>query len=510
MSTNLLKMQSLDKNNLYQLVLQSFEMKQALENKNVSSKSSNCHYEPFIKTINPRELNPNIPSQPLKTCSFAQNIYLDLNDEELSSSDECNEFNIPQEFGKWNMLEEYKLSIQQWLEDTADIPLPTPSFEKENNECCLRRLTSTSSIPINEPKVEVQRRKSDQGVGLFSGWNATQVQKSTCECSTSTLISAGIFESKNCGSENFPKLNIRNSTSASDVKQTFGSYSIFGKSIETLEKEKEVEFIKSSSNIAQVSSSGNLIGFVNNSFNVRTSNNRLSAGQSNEYTDEEKLSNFTSDDTSLHQSLSSTSSCFSSPSSSPASISMIPSIPTPTSLASLPSSSGEVLPESKQLSPPSPIATFPPKQKHHFCSKKTAKDIEKSLVEKVKLLKAPQASSVCYSLEADSPFKVKPASKRGRSIRTNKSKKKQQSKQFRPLLPGELYYSCPQCPQFFRRPEHVKRHIRSLHTKVRPYVCKFCNKGFPRSDNLSQHLKTHMTLKEWEKLKDSKKRNGRH
>lgn len=52
-------------------------------------------------------------------------------------------------------------------------------------------------------------------------------------------------------------------------------------------------------------------------------------------------------------------------------------------------------------------------------------------------------------------------------------------------------FQCGDCDKAFRRSEHLKRHIRSVHSNDRPFPCMFCEKKFSRSDNLSQHLKTH-------------------
>lgn len=53
-------------------------------------------------------------------------------------------------------------------------------------------------------------------------------------------------------------------------------------------------------------------------------------------------------------------------------------------------------------------------------------------------------------------------------------------------------YTCPvpACGRFFKRLEHLKRHVRT-HTQERPYICELCGKRFSRSDNLTQHHKTH-------------------
>lgn len=51
------------------------------------------------------------------------------------------------------------------------------------------------------------------------------------------------------------------------------------------------------------------------------------------------------------------------------------------------------------------------------------------------------------------------------------------------------------CGKAFRRGEHLKRHVRSLHTHEKPERCTYpgCNKEFSRKDNMQQHLKIHTT-----------------
>ena len=52
-------------------------------------------------------------------------------------------------------------------------------------------------------------------------------------------------------------------------------------------------------------------------------------------------------------------------------------------------------------------------------------------------------------------------------------------------------FVCEVCNRRFRRQEHLKRHVRSLHTHDKPFECNECGKKFSRSDNLSQHARTH-------------------
>ncbi|KAF8481625.1 hypothetical protein DFH94DRAFT_611859, partial [Russula ochroleuca] len=48
----------------------------------------------------------------------------------------------------------------------------------------------------------------------------------------------------------------------------------------------------------------------------------------------------------------------------------------------------------------------------------------------------------------------------------------------------------PGCSKSFARAEHLKRHVISLHTHEKPFVCE-CGKTFARRDNLLQHQRVH-------------------
>lgn len=49
----------------------------------------------------------------------------------------------------------------------------------------------------------------------------------------------------------------------------------------------------------------------------------------------------------------------------------------------------------------------------------------------------------------------------------------------------------PGCGKCFKRSEHLKRHVRSIHTNERPFQCQWptCKRLFSRHDNLNQHVR---------------------
>ncbi|KAH9983759.1 hypothetical protein BJV77DRAFT_1072619 [Russula vinacea] len=49
------------------------------------------------------------------------------------------------------------------------------------------------------------------------------------------------------------------------------------------------------------------------------------------------------------------------------------------------------------------------------------------------------------------------------------------------------------CYKCFARGEHLKRHVRSIHTNEKPHKCPVegCGKDFSRHDNLGQHMRVH-------------------
>lgn len=60
-----------------------------------------------------------------------------------------------------------------------------------------------------------------------------------------------------------------------------------------------------------------------------------------------------------------------------------------------------------------------------------------------------------------------------------------------PIPDASKQFGCEFCDRRFKRQEHLKRHVRSLHMGEKPFNCLICGKKFSRSDNLNQHVKTH-------------------
>lgn len=56
---------------------------------------------------------------------------------------------------------------------------------------------------------------------------------------------------------------------------------------------------------------------------------------------------------------------------------------------------------------------------------------------------------------------------------------------------GEQPYKCIHCDRSFSISSNLQRHVRNIHKKERPYVCPQCGKKFGQQTNLDRHLKKH-------------------
>jgi hypothetical protein len=63
---------------------------------------------------------------------------------------------------------------------------------------------------------------------------------------------------------------------------------------------------------------------------------------------------------------------------------------------------------------------------------------------------------------------------------------KEHQKMHNPNRESERKYKCQQCDKAFFRSYDRKRHIDSVHEKIR-HVCPICCRGFSRSNNLRKH-----------------------
>ncbi|THU97414.1 hypothetical protein K435DRAFT_662769, partial [Dendrothele bispora CBS 962.96] len=65
---------------------------------------------------------------------------------------------------------------------------------------------------------------------------------------------------------------------------------------------------------------------------------------------------------------------------------------------------------------------------------------------------------------------------------------------------GARIHTCkvPGCGKCFARGEHLKRHVRSIHTYEKPHKCPYpgCGKDFSRHDNLGQHMRVHKDFRQ--------------
>nr|CAH8855311.1 unnamed protein product [Trichobilharzia regenti] len=60
---------------------------------------------------------------------------------------------------------------------------------------------------------------------------------------------------------------------------------------------------------------------------------------------------------------------------------------------------------------------------------------------------------------------------------------------------GEQPYKCIHCPRSFSISSNLQRHIRNIHQKERPFHCSVCLKRFGQRANLERHIRNHLISK---------------
>lgn len=96
-----------------------------------------------------------------------------------------------------------------------------------------------------------------------------------------------------------------------------------------------------------------------------------------------------------------------------------------------------------------------------------------------------ESPKVSTMSNARSPLE-RPLSRRGRLTRNRSTKDTR-----RGMTSEQRQHVCEICGDVFGRSEHIKRHLKTVHTNDRPFVCHVCEKAFSRKDNMKQHLNTH-------------------
>ena len=51
--------------------------------------------------------------------------------------------------------------------------------------------------------------------------------------------------------------------------------------------------------------------------------------------------------------------------------------------------------------------------------------------------------------------------------------------------------SCSECGRVFTRPDNLKRHVKSVHSREKSFTCDECGKSFATKDKLKQHQRSH-------------------
>ena len=68
---------------------------------------------------------------------------------------------------------------------------------------------------------------------------------------------------------------------------------------------------------------------------------------------------------------------------------------------------------------------------------------------------------------------------------------------------GEQPYKCKYCERSFSISSNLQRHVRNIHNKEKPFKCPLCERCFGQQTNLDRHLKKHETCSDPSEIVDS-------
>jgi uncharacterized C2H2 Zn-finger protein len=73
---------------------------------------------------------------------------------------------------------------------------------------------------------------------------------------------------------------------------------------------------------------------------------------------------------------------------------------------------------------------------------------------------------------------------------------------------GEQPYKCKYCERSFSISSNLQRHVRNIHNKEKPFKCPLCDRSFGQQTNLDRHLKKHETCSDPSAIVDSPEARG--
>ena len=73
---------------------------------------------------------------------------------------------------------------------------------------------------------------------------------------------------------------------------------------------------------------------------------------------------------------------------------------------------------------------------------------------------------------------------------------------------GEQPYKCKYCERSFSISSNLQRHVRNIHNKEKPFKCPLCDRSFGQQTNLDRHLKKHETCSDPSAIVDSPEGRG--